>query len=288
MNKVFKHGLKIDKTLDRNLGIDIDRVNLNKASLTILDGGVGEGKTTSGTILAQRYAYKLGEEFSIVEQVRMGGSDFLKGLQWCIKNKRRVILYDEAGDFNTRASLTYFNQTINRIFETYRALKIIVILCLPSFSDIDTSLMKKGIARKLIHCYGRTANYGNYSVYSLYRMFYLKKRLEKCIVPNDMYSRVTPNFRGHFLDLDTEDSDTLTKLSMKGKKDIIKKSMLKDRNLISIKEIAEKTGYSLESIRRYIKIKKISGEKEGATLYFNSSIVQNILNQKATSGRVAL
>jgi len=77
-------------------------------------------------------------------------------MDWCVTNKRNVIVYDEAGDFNTRASLTYFNQNMNRVFETYRALGIIVILCLPSFADIDTSLMKKKIARMLIHCYART------------------------------------------------------------------------------------------------------------------------------------
>lgn len=76
------------------------------------------GKTTLGVLCGMRVAEKLGQDFNIKEQVRQGGGDFLKGMDWCVENKRSVIVYDEAGDFNTRASLTYFNQNMNRVFET--------------------------------------------------------------------------------------------------------------------------------------------------------------------------
>ena len=284
----WKNGLKIDSTLDKNLQGCIDRVKSKKASLIVIDGGVGEGKTTLGVICAMSLAKKIGQDFSIDDQVKQGGGDFLKGMDWCVENKRTIIVYDEAGDFNTRASLTYFNQNMNRVFETYRALGIIVILCLPSFADIDLSLMKKKIARWLIHCYARTNTYGNYSVYSLWRMWYLKKNFVKVTVPDDAFRMVSPNFRGHFRDLDPVDSAALEVLSMAGKKDIIKKSALKDRGMIPIKMIADKTGYSIETIRRYIKGKKLKGEKSGATLFYHKEIIENIIAEKELSGRVAI
>jgi hypothetical protein len=288
IHRHWENGLKIDTTLDNNMSGAIDRVRKKKASLWIVDGGVGEGKTTLGTYLGKRIAFKLGQDFSIQNQVRQGGSDFLKGMDWCVSNNRSVIIYDEAGDFNTRASLTYFNQNMNRVFETYRALGIIVILCLPSFADIDTSLMKKKIARGLIHCYSRNNNYGNYKVYSLWRMWYLKSKFSKFTVPDEAYKHVAPNFYGRFKDLDPEDSQELETHSIKGKKDIIRKGMLQERGMLPIKTIADKTGYSLETIRRFIDKKKVKGEKYGATLYFHKEIIEQILIQKEKTGRIAL
>lgn len=283
----WENGLKIDSTLDKNLDECIERVKMKKASLICIDGGVGEGKTTLGTICAKRIAEKKGEKFDIEKQVRQGGSDFLKGMDWCVENKKTVIVYDEAGDFNTRASLTYFNQTMNRVFETYRALGIIVILCLPSVKDLDTSLMKKKIIRFLIHCYARTMTYGRYKVYSLWRLWYLIQKFSKVTVPDDAFKMVSPNFFGRFKDLDSADSEALEKHSIRGKKNIIRKGMLADRGLIPIKTIAKRTGYSVETVRRYIKSKKYKGEKYGATLYFEKGIVEEIIRHKERTGRVS-
>jgi len=283
----WANGLKIDSTLDKNLGECIQRIRNKKASLIIIDGGVGEGKTTLGVVCAKSIAKKLGQEFSILDQVRQGGGDFLKGMDWATTHKRIVVVYDEAGDFNTRASLTYFNQSMNRVFETYRALGIIVILCLPSFADVDTSLMKKKISRMLVHCYARNNNYGNYKVYSLWRMWYLKTKFAKVTVPDDAFKFVSANFFGRFRDLDPKDSDLLELHSIKGKKDIIRKGMLQERGLLPIKTIAHKTGYSIETIRRYIKRKKMKGEKYGATLYYHKEIIENIIVEKDRAGRVA-
>lgn len=282
----WSNGLKIDTTLDNNLGECIQRVHNKKASLIIIDGGVGEGKTTLGVLCAKRIADKLGQPFDIKEQVRMGGGDFLKGMDWVVDKKRNVILYDEAGDFNTRASLTYFNQNMNRVFETYRALKIIVVLCLPSFADIDTSLMKKKISRMLIHCYNRNNHYGNYKVYSLWRMWYLKAKFLKLSVPDDAFKLVRPNFFGRFRDLDPEDSLILETHSIKGKKAIIQKGMLQEKGMIDIKTICQKTGYSLDTIKNYVERVKPSREKHGTNLYFHKEIVDNIIQEKELTGRV--
>jgi len=286
-DRVWTNGLKFDNKLAENLRGSISRVRSKKASLFIIDGGVGEGKTTLGVECAQYLAGELRQGFDIKDQVRQGGSDFLKGMDWCVKNKRNVIVYDEAGDFNTRASLTYFNQNMNRVFETYRALAIIVVLCLPSFVDVDTSIMKKKVARMLVHCYSRNNNYGNYKIYSLWRMWYLKAKFTKVTVPDDAFRMVSPNSYGRFKDLDPADSSLLENHSLIGKKDIIRKGMLNSRGLLTIAQIASKTGYSIDSIRGFIKRKKIVGEKSGATLYFHKDIVENIIATKEREGKVA-
>ena len=44
---LYKHGLPFSEKLKQNIDELIQRVKNNKASLIIIDGGVGEGKTLS-------------------------------------------------------------------------------------------------------------------------------------------------------------------------------------------------------------------------------------------------
>ena len=287
----FKNGLKFDDTLAFNLRRQIERVKMKKASLFVIDGGVGEGKTTLATECGMYLAEQLNQPFDIEQQVRQGGDDFFKGLEWCVENKRSIVVYDEAGDFNTRASLTRFNKNMNRVFETYRALGIIVILALPLFLDIDTSLMKKKILRFLIHCYGRKAKYGNYKVFSLNKCWWIKRAFAspKVVVPEDAYKCTYPNYLGHFKDLNPEDSVLLENHSLKAKKQIIKdnvekeEEIIKDKEgnkLISVKEISEEVNLGSCSILKFVKDNNIEGERKGAKLYFKPEIIDEILNRE--------
>jgi len=63
--------------------------------------------------------------------------------------------------------------------------------------------------------------------------------------------------------------------------------MLQERGLIPISTIAQKVGYSVESIRRYIKKNKLKGDKYGATLYFHKEIVENIIRVKQIQGKIS-
>lgn len=276
----YQNGLKFDNTLAKNLDGSMQRVRARKASCLAVDGGVGEGKTTLAVEMAQYIEWKHGNEFDKELQIGMGGKNFMKAIDYAVSKKKKVVVYDEAGDFNTRASLTYFNQNLNRVFETFRATGIIVILCLPSFMDIDTSLMKKGVLRWLVHCHGRTVNYGGYSVYSLDRMWYVKAKFSKLTVPTDAYRMTAPNFRGWFKDLDTEDRDELNKISMKGKKETIRKSMLEQRGLIDAQEIAKESGYSHESVKKWLQKKKPKFEKYGHRKYYEKKVVRQFLASK--------
>jgi hypothetical protein len=130
--------------------------------------------------------------------------------------------------------------------------------------------------------------YGNYSVYSLWRTWYLKAKFAKVTVPDDAFKMVHPNFRGHFKDLDPADSSELEDHSIKGKKKIVKESMLKSKGFITIKSIAQQTGYSIDSIRKYTKKHSMKGEKHSNTLYYHNEIVEDIVRRKANGEGISI
>jgi len=247
---LYDHGLPFSKKLDQNLDDLRKRIKSKKASLMIIDGGIGEGKTTLAVHCAE-YFTKTPLKFK--RQLGMGGVDFQEKLQISIDSGFKVAIYDEAGDFDKRGSITKFNMSLNRVFDTYRTYGILVIIILPNFNVLDNSLFDKQIPRLLIHCYGRNDYYGNYKVYSLYRMFYLKKRMKDLTVKPHAYGMVDPNFVGHFLDLIPERSEELDKYSTTGKKEIITNNILKAKGLISYMEISKQVNKSIPWIKRKVK-----------------------------------
>lgn len=251
----YAHGLPFDKKLAENLDDLIDRVKKNKAALIIVDGGVGEGKTTFGCEIGDYINKKKGlGNIDFDTQLAMGGADFTKKIRMCYKKKLPVILYDEAGDFNRRGALTRFNAMLNRTFETFRAFQIIVILILPSFHVLDQDLFDKNIPRLLVHAYGRTEKYGRFKAWSLYRMLYIRERMKKLVVKAFAYSIVDCNFQGDFLDLDTARCNQLDTLTIKGKMDVLQKQEIMMEGLISYEEISQKLRLSIEWVRKTLKI----------------------------------
>lgn len=234
-----------DSSLLPSLQAIKDRIKLNKAALIIIDGGVGEGKTTLACEIAEWY--QEGWLDKMDQLLAMGGLEFTKKLDKAASRKEKVIVYDEGGDFASRTALTKFNHTMNRVFETYRSTQMLVILCLPDFSDLDKSLMKKRIARLLLHTKGRTSKYGRIMFYSLWRMYYLKDKMKEVKVPPQAYSMVTPNGRGLFKDLPADYRKKLEALSNKGKSGIRKHSYVREKGLLTSEEVAERMNVSARS-----------------------------------------
>lgn len=255
---LYDHGLPFSKGLDINLTDIKIRVEKNKAALIVIDGGVGEGKTTLAVEVSE---YIMEAEVIFKEQLAMGGSDFAKKLKICYKAGYIVIIYDEAGDFNKRGALTRFNAMLNRIFETYRAFKILVILVLPSFAVLDNSLFDKQIPRLLLHCEGRTDNYGDYKAYSLYRMFYIREKMKKLTVKPFAYNLVEPNFRGHFLDLKPERAKELDKFTISGKLDILDQGEITFDGMMSFYELSEKLEMSVSWIKKKMTALEVKEKK---------------------------
>lgn len=247
--ELYDHGLPFSKELAMNLKDLDDRVKRNKASLVIVDGMIGEGKTTLACHIADYINSLHGKpqiEFDRKHvQLSMGGADFLKKLRACFDKDFPCVIYDEAGDFNKRGSLTRFNAMMNRTFETFRGFKILVIVVLPSAHVLDQDLFDKGIPRMLVHTYGRKENYGNFKAYSLYKALYIKEKMKKLVVKPHAYQIVRPNFVGHFLDLNTQRSKLLDIVSTEGKLSMLRDSEIRIEGLMGYTQLANKIGRSV-------------------------------------------
>lgn len=268
---MYKNGLPFNNELANNLEDQKTRIKKNKASLIIVDGGVGEGKTTLTVHIAD---YLNGKPIVFNEQLAMGGKDFLTKLRTCFKKKHPVIIYDEAGDFNKRGALTRFNAMLNRTFETYRAFKIIVILVLPNFNVLDNDIFDKRIPRLLVNCWARTETYGNFRGYGYYRMLYLRQKMTKLIVKPQAYSFTRPNFHGHFKDLDPERSKALDKLSTAGKMKELKGAEIGIEGLVTYTDIATKLACSIGKVQMNLRELKLKPKKYiDKKAYFKNDII---------------
>jgi hypothetical protein len=273
-SRVYKNGLPFCNTLRTNLDLQVKRIESRKASLIIVDGGVGEGKTTLAVHIADRINRG---PIIFKEQLAMGGKDFLSKLRICFTKKHPVIIYDEAGDFNRRGALTRFNAMLNRTFETYRAFKIIVILVLPSFGVLDNDIFDKKIPRLLVNCWQRGQTYGNYRGYSLYRMMYLRDKMKKLIVKPLAYTFTNPNFYGQFKDLSADRSKELDKMSTEGKIKELKGAEVKIQGLLSYSDLATKLSCSISKIQKHLKELGIKAHKYiDKKAYYKEEIVDTL------------
>jgi len=273
---MYDNGRPFSDPLKANITSLHNRILAKKASMLVIDGGVGEGKTTLAVEAADEYQ---GSPIDLAKQKAIGGNDFQRKLNICVKEKLPVIIYDEAGDYNKRSALTKFNRQLNRVFETFRAFQILVIIVLPNFNVLDNALFDKQIPRMLLHCERRTRSYGTFRAYSLYRMFYIKKKMTKLTVSAQAYSSTTPNFYGQFLDLPPKRSNELELSSMKGKKDVIAKGAMANRGYQTVKQVAHSLGVSVEYVNKRVKQLDLSPvETMGRTRYFTSSLKDMIRN----------
>lgn len=271
---LYDHGLPFSQMLAPNLEDTRARIKNRKASMIIIDGAIGSGKTTLATHVAD---YFQGKPINLAKQIGMGGEDFQEKFQICVDNGWIVVIYDEAGDFNKRGSLTKFNGMLNRLFETYRTFQILVILVLPNFNVLDKDLIDKGIPRMLIHAERTNLSYADFKLFSLTRMFYLRERMRKLTIPMQAYGQVSPNVYGHFLDLTPERSRQLDMLSTKGKKDILSTNVIANRGWLSIDDIANKLGKN----RKYVSQKINSSNIKHVALhnrrkYFEAHVLEKL------------
>lgn len=272
----YDNGLPFDSTLHKNILVLKRRIlEENKAALLVIDGGVGEGKTTLGCEVAEDY-----QESPLVykDQLGYGGIDFLAKLKTAYKSDIRVVLYDEAGDFDKRGAISRFNMMLNRIFDIYRAFKILVVCMLPSFGVLDTYIIDKKIPRLLLHCENRGGNYGNYKAYSLYRMNYLKWWMNKLVVKDKAYGIVQPNFQGHFLPLPGYRERELERYSTGGKLGILEETEIKHKGLLSLDEVSKRIGRSYVWTQRTVRALNIKEVKIWRNKkYFDPYIVERLM-----------
>lgn len=198
---LYSNGLPFSSKLAENLEAIKKRTYYNRRrlpSMVIVDGMSGLGKTTLAALIG---SYLQGEPIDLKNQKGEGYERFLECLPWCIENKKKVIIYDEAGDFERKATQTKANRAINRVFDTYRTFGIVVIVILPNVGVLDSGPFDKGIPRLLVHLFDGNDNYTEFSGYSLVGMMWVRHHMQimarKYPIKQRAYDRVAPNFYGH-------------------------------------------------------------------------------------------
>ena len=201
-----------------------ERIKKNKASAIVIDGQMGEGKTTFAVRLLEEYQHR--KHINYERQYAVGGDDFIKKLELCVDNGERAIIYDEAGDFSKKNTLSKFNKSLDMVFQTFRTYKILVIIVLPFFQDLDRGIYDRGVIRVLFNCHSRTEERGFIRVYNLRRIFFLLDYMRRKQPPvrQMAYFKATPNFRSSFTDLPKDRSDELDLISTLQKRERLRQS----------------------------------------------------------------
>lgn len=264
---VYDHGLPFRQLLADNMDDLIERIQKRKASLVVIDGSVGEGKTSLGTHLGDYINIRYGNGKPLDfkgPQMAMGGKEFGEKLLVCHDQKLLVIIYDEAGDLDKKTTLTRFNRNLMRIFEMYRGFRILVILCLPRFYKLENELLDLGIWRMTIHCEDRTERQGNFRVFDIEQTYYIKHYAQKIIVKPKCYDFGMSSFQGHFLDLPPERSKELDAISVAAKRRETKKTVYDVKDRLTLEQVAKHFG---KSTRWVLKVIKELGEEPDVKLF---------------------
>jgi len=270
---VYQSGYIISKSIGENVDTLLDRIKLKKASLIIIDGQQGEGKTTLAVGIADFVERK---PCNLKDQLALGGVDFEQKLEKAIMKGYKVLIYDEAGDFSKRGALTSFNQRLNRLFETFRTFGILVIMCLPSFNVLDNGIFINGVPRMLLNCHARDRKDGAVRGYALSEMFYLKYSMKKEVNPLVSYSKITPNFRGKFHDLTPKRSYELDEISKEAKLGLLQ-TELALKGMYNFRDICSELGISYSYTRQVIKDLGIEPEKiHKKVKYFDAEILETL------------
>ncbi len=270
---LYSNGLPFNSKLPKSIDDLKLRIQKKKPSLMIISGGSGEGKSTLGIHCAEYYQ---GSKIDYSKQYGMGGEDFQSKLRICIKEKLPDCIYDEAGDYNKRGFWTKLNRNLNRIWDTYRTFGILIIIILPNFSKLDNNLFDNRIPRLLLHCENRDDNYGEIKVYGLWRMMYLKAKIndKKLVVKSDAYKYVRPNYRARFKNLVPKREKELDVLSSKGKLGILEEINIDNKKLLDYKNLAKEVGRSVIWVRSKVNELNIKAEMEyKRKKYFSRDVV---------------
>lgn len=256
-----------------------EQTAMNKPAVVIVDGGLGQGKTTLSVQICDEAN---GKPQKFETFVGMGGKEFISVYD-LHKQDRQALNYDEAGDYARRGAMTQFNRELGRIFETFRAFKVIIVITLPRFWWLDSKIYELGVVKMIVHCYGRTQTYGRYAVWFEDTIDWLISRADKVKkmgLPQKLcYGQVSPNQRGLFYDLDPVRSKELTDFGLRGKSAISQQAILASQNLISIKDIGHKLGRSYQWVQRNMRNKKIPAARIIKNKnYYNKDIINRLLD----------
>jgi len=254
--RFFNNDLKV------NLDDQISRVKDDYASAIIVDGGVGKGKTHNDVQIADYIS--ITNKQGIIDlniQLARGYDEFFSKLDECIRRKRCVIIYDEAGDFSKKSTLTKINMLLNRVFEQYRQFHIIVIISLPLADSLDNSLLHNEIPRMVLHTDKRYKQWVEGRIYSLKRFFQIKHTMTKLSQKSLAYNSYPCNCHFRIYKLPPERKLLVEKFSLVGKKNQIKAAIISSQKLVSYYDLSKKLNKSVRWIIQKLKEGKFKHKK---------------------------
>lgn len=284
----YKNGTPFEdyEKVKKNIQRFIIRKNNKKPVFIVIDGASSSGKTTLAIHLADLINKEHGlPEIEISkESIQLGtySEDFIKKLTKAGEKGYPVIIFDEGGEYNKRGWATKLNRILDRVMDTFRAYKIIIIFILHDMNELPQHIWNIKLPTCLIHLKERPDNkkYGISMWYDLKSMYYIKHYRRTDIFPEASYDKVYPNFRTKFLDLPPERSKALDTVSTTHKKQDLIKKEIELQGLLSYEDIHQQIGMSIIWIKKKIKELKILPERIfKKRKYFNQTII-NRLQQK--------
>ena len=144
MKRVFSYLEIIYKNLTRNAW----------DNCIVISGDEGRGKSTLALHIAEWWFNKLKGECNEedAKHICLTRKEWAADLKDMVKYELTV--YDEAGDINSRRSMSGFNVDVMEAYQIIRADNLFTILVLPSVFDLDTFFRKRRV-RHLFHVYRR-------------------------------------------------------------------------------------------------------------------------------------
>lgn len=246
----------------------------NLASVVIIDGGLGKGKSTTAVQMA---SFIQGSPIDFKKQLAFGGGELMEKLLICQKEKLPVLVYDEASDFNRRGALTKFNAEVNRVFDVCRTFKVVIFVVLPCVVVLDKDIFNKGIIRAVFHVADKSKKFNLVWAYSAYRAAYLIRDLKdtkKNPVIGKAYLKTHFNFDFRTYDLDKNRSKELEKYSVASKLSIIRNSTVRLQGLMNMQQLGESIGMSKGWVSLTVRTKKIACKAvHNRIKYFDSSVM---------------
>jgi hypothetical protein len=189
-------------------------------------------------------------------------------------------MYDEAGDFSRKSTLTRFNKILNDVFSQFRAFNIMIILALPNFTLLDNTLFLNKVPTGLFHCKERSYGYGRLALYGRKELSYIRSYMKETVYYEDAYNREQPNMVSTFLDLSPERSRKLDTLSTLRKQKTLMKSVVSLQGLLDYEDIANKIGMSKPWVKLQIAKRKLKHELvHNKKKYFGQDIITKLQKQ---------
>lgn len=262
------------------------RININMASVILIDGGQGQGKTTLAIHimdyfngLARLPLVDLSRKGNV--QLAQGGSDFISKFNKCKRLGLPVVAYDEAGDYSKASTLSYFNYQISKVFQKIRSAEVIILLMLPNFNILDNRLFDDEIIRGAIHCCDRqvTITHGNFKVYSIDQLGWVRYWYNKLPTArrHTCYGMQTPLFQCRFKNLPPARARQLEILTNLGKERERQMAEIGMRGLLSKNDLARELSKSIAWVNKMVLSKNIKpAEKFGTKNYYDKMALHKL------------